>query len=259
VRPGEAARHRIGRLRAAGNPGRNAAGDPGRNAAGDPGRNAAGNPGRAAAAEAGRDAGADAGITLIEVVVAMTIMSLFMAMFTAGVVQMFRSAHGTEAVTTAQAQLNLAVLRLEREVRYASGIHAEGQVKSGDWYVEYAVKNDEGKPQCVALRLQVAARQLQRQAWPRSGAPTGAWTTLATNVDPPSGQAKPPRTGAATPFWFGKATSAVNFQQLELNLVFKAGSGTTVASKQFDITFTALNTSLDPSDPVECASERPAQ
>src|SRR4051794_16095539 len=66
-----------------------------------------------------RACAADAGVTLVEVLVAFGVMSVVMALFTAGVAQSYRVANKADAMAVARQQLHTAFLRLDRDVRYA--------------------------------------------------------------------------------------------------------------------------------------------
>lgn len=194
----------------------------------------------------------DRGVTLIEIVVAMMIMSVFMAMFTAGVVQMFHIANATESASTGQVQVNIAFLRLDKEVRYASDISTPGPSAAGaDVYVEYLMPDTgTGSNDCTELWLDVTNQQLQRRTWPQgAGLAAGVgWVPLASSISAP----------ATDPVFVRTAgVDAQPFQRLALNLVASSGSGSTATTKQFGITFTALNSSIG--DPVGaiCTEGRP--
>jgi len=188
----------------------------------------------------------DGGTTLIEVVVSMSIMSVFMAMFTVGILQMSRAVNKNEATSTAQSQLNIAFMRLDKEIRYAAGVSAPGSVDANP-YVEYLITNS-GTPVCTQLRLQVAAGQLQRRAWVQGSSPLtpSAWIPLASDVS------------SAQPFTFSAADATYSFQRLQLRLVATSGSGGTATAKQTDVTFTAMNTSLSSSSATVCTEGRSA-
>jgi len=191
----------------------------------------------------GREGG-DRGFTLVEILVSMSIMAVFMAMFTGLVVQMFRSANKSSATAAAQSQVNIAFLRLDEEIRYAAGISTPGSV-GADSYVEYLTTNT-GGPICTELRLNAASGQLQRRTWTRGVSPvtpTG-WIPLASDVT------------SAAPFTFSPADATFNFQRLRLKLVASSGSGGTAAARQLDVTFTALNTSLSTSSAADCTEGR---
>jgi prepilin-type N-terminal cleavage/methylation domain-containing protein len=171
----------------------------------------------------------DTGITLIEVVVSMSIMSVLMAVFTVGIVQMYRSANHNESLSTAQSQLNIAFLRLDKEIRYAAAVSTSGAVGS-DFYVEYLTMNANTR-RCSQLRLHAADRQLQLRTWTQ-GSPDGsatAWIPLASGVGAVSGQ----------PPFAPDPDNASRFERLELTLVATYGPRDRPTS--MSITFTALN------------------
>jgi len=192
----------------------------------------------------GLRASRDSGITLIEVVVAMSIMTVVGAMFTASVLQLFRSANSSEAASTAQSQVNIAFLRLDKEIRYAAAISTPGSV-GADSYVEFLTTYT-GTPVCTELRLHVATEQLQRRTWIQGSSPLtpSAWIPLASSVS------------STQPFTFTAADATFNFQRLRLQLVATSGSGGTATPRQSDITFTALNTSLATSSATTCTEGR---
>jgi prepilin-type N-terminal cleavage/methylation domain-containing protein len=186
----------------------------------------------------------DSGITLIEVVVSMTIMSVAMAIFTGGILQMYRVFNRSEATANAQSQINNAFLRLDKEIRYAAGISTPGAVGS-DRYVEFLTTYT-GTPVCTELRLRVAAKQLQRRTWVQGSSPLvpSAWVPLASEVS------------STQPFTFTAADATFNFQRLQLELTATSGSGGTATPKQTDVTFTALNTSLTTTSATVCTEGR---
>ncbi len=187
---------------------------------------------------------ADAGLTMIEVVVAMSIMSVLMVMFTGSMLRMFRAANHTESVSAAQSQLNTAFLRLDKEIRYASAISTPGLVGT-DPYVEYVTTNS-GAALCTELRLRVADRRLLRRSWAQGASPLvpSPWLPLASGV-----------TGTA-PFTRTAADATFPFQRLQLRLSALAGGGTTGVSRTTDVTFTALNTSLSTAGTTVCTEGR---
>jgi prepilin-type N-terminal cleavage/methylation domain-containing protein len=168
----------------------------------------------------------DDGFSLIEVVVSMTIMAIIGAIFTAGMVQVYRTVTGTDERWIAQGQVSQALMRLDREVRYASYI---GATSPGRPYVEYQMMNDVTQ-QCVQLRIASTANgsQLQRRTWTQGQTPVvpTAWARLATGVT------------SAAPFTRIDPTDTLTHQQLRL--VLTATADTT--AKQSDVTYTALNT-----------------
>jgi hypothetical protein len=188
-----------------------------------------------------RPAGDD-GMTMVDIVVSMAIMSVFLAMFTTGIVQVYRGTTKTEAISTAQSQLNQVFFRLDKEIRYVSGISDPDSV-GADTYIEYVVSNT-GTQICTELRLHLATKQLQRRSWTKGAAPLlpSAWLPIVSDVS------------ASTPFVLNEPTTSLTFQRLRLQLTATAPGGTT--SKKIDITFTALNTSLTTDSATTCIEGR---
>jgi prepilin-type N-terminal cleavage/methylation domain-containing protein len=192
----------------------------------------------------------DEGVTLIEMVVAMMLTSIFMTIFTTGVLQVFGVVDRSDSVSIVQSQLNTVFLRLDKEIRYAAGITAPGSVTGGGYtntYVEYL-----SGQRCGQLRLHVATGaatgQLQERTWPVSGSPGATWSTLATGVS------------GSPPFTFLPADATSNFQRLRLTLSASSGTGRTAASRRTDVTFTAVNSQITangaPADPSGCVQGR---
>lgn len=190
--------------------------------------------------------GGDAGVSLVEVVVAMTIMAVMMAMFTTSMLLLFSSANKNESAMIAQSQMQIAFARLEKEIRYASGI--SDTAKTGDPYVEYVAMVN-GVEMCTQLRLNTTAKQLQRRTWVWQASPVtpSAWLPLASSVTAVSG---------AAPFTFSAADPTYNFQRLRIRLMSTSGAGKTATSKQANIQFTAINTSMTTDSADICTEGR---
>jgi type II secretory pathway pseudopilin PulG len=181
--------------------------------------------------------GRDEGITLIEMVVSMSIMAIFLAMFTIGVVQMFHTANGVQANALAQSQVNTAFVKLDTELRYARWINPP-HADAGGWYVEYLTTSS-GTDRCTQLFLDVGARQLKRRDWDLGTAPPGAWNILAAGVTTsPSGGA---------PFTVpdpGPSGGPVSYQRLTLDITSAPAPGRSAGARQTRVTFSALNALL---------------
>ncbi len=176
----------------------------------------------------------DAGMTLMELVVALGLMSVVMAVITTGMVQIYSTLNRNEELSVVQAQLHTAFQRLDKEIRYAAGIRPPSQSPSpgGSWYVEYSLRSA-GVEDCVQLRFRNAQGQFQRRI--RQGAaPVGGWTTLATHV------------AAGARFTLEPAgADRYPHQQLTISLTSQARAGTSSSSRQAEYTFTALNSSIE--------------
>jgi type II secretory pathway pseudopilin PulG len=161
----------------------------------------------------------DAGFTMIDMMMAMTVMSVVMAVFTASILRMYRTATDVEARSVAQSQLGTAMQRLEREIRYAQGISSPYTI-GGNQYVDLLAIQKNIR-QCLQLR--VAGGVLAQRSWTYQASPldlTG-WSALASGVT------------SATPFAYLAPTVTLGYQQLTVAL----SAGKDANSE----TFTALN------------------
>jgi type II secretory pathway pseudopilin PulG len=179
----------------------------------------------------------DAGATLVELLAALAIMSIVLAVATSGIVRMYQTANATSARAAAQAQISTALLRLDREVRYAKGIGVPHTESTGQ-YVELLVAMP-GGDKCVQLRVTgtgaSAGGQVLQRSWTPSTTPNHNWAALATGVT------------SASPFSYVAPDDSVGFQRLGVQLTSVSGNGSARASKNSRITFTAHNTSRDTS------------
>jgi hypothetical protein len=176
----------------------------------------------------------EGGITMIEVVVALSIMSVVMAMFTGGVIAMFRVANKNDSLAGLQSQLNIVFVHLDKEIRYAQAISAPGTVGS-DYYVEYLTGTGAGAT-CVELRLDVTDAQLQRRSWPQGSTTVDApgWVPPASNVT------------ATNPFILTTPSGATLVQRLRVRLRISGGgtdpNAASYSSRRNEYVFSALNT-----------------
>ena len=194
----------------------------------------------------------DRGVTLVEVVVSMSVFGMLMAIFTTGVVSMFRSAQTNIAMATAVSQANIAFVQLDKQIRYAGAIASptDPPLSSG-YYVEYLINGETVGgglgDYCHELWYSPATQRLKGRAWQTSAAPGSTWSTYASNV-----------IITGKPFTLVPPAGAVTFQRLTLDLTAYSGSGATFTQAQTRITFTALNTNSGTQSPTTCTNRRPA-
>jgi prepilin-type N-terminal cleavage/methylation domain-containing protein len=197
----------------------------------------------------------DEGMTMIEVVVSLTLMAVLMTVFTTAVIQVYRNVNQTETLSAGQSQLNNVFLRLDKEVRYASGISQPVQVpaNSDNWYVEY-LNTSRGTETCTQLRL-TSGGLLQQRTWSRNRSPIqpSGWAALASTVDN-VGTQNPFTFTAADPKNTSGALDGSNFHRLTIRLVAFGRDNKPVTESS--ITFTALNTSLATTSVGVCTEGR---
>lgn len=203
-------------------------------------------------------AGTDSGVTLIEVLVSMTVMSIAMGIFTGGMLQTYTALQRTEAMSTAQASATTAFQRLDRELRYASQVN-EAWSSGRDYYVEYLMTNRDN-PTCVQLRSQASSSTLQRREWSQGTTPPVTWLPLVSDVVPAyplsADTAAAPAVGSVSPFVVIPADTVLLFQKLQVNLQFNVGNNNTATKRQVSVTFAALNSPPQSVVDVVCAEGR---
>jgi len=191
----------------------------------------------------------DDGVSLVEVVVAMSIMTIVGALFTAAINQIYRSTNTVESSFDAQRQIETMYVRLDQEIRYARSVSDPALVdcwpQAGTcWHVEYLLSAS-NVDTCVELRVNTVTRELQRRQWTKNVDPLTptAWTVLATDVV------------ATTPFPFTVVPAdkgsliGFRYQRLTLAMASVVGgggrgpsdSGRNGATRETNVTFTALN------------------
>ena len=188
----------------------------------------------------------DAGVTLMELMVGLSIMTIFMGMFTGAAVMMYNSTSKAEAIGETASQLSIAFSRLDKSVRYASAISQPGTGMDGNTYVEWQ-STYSGATNCTQLRLNAGTHQLQQRTWTVAGA--GIYTALTNWAPLASGLV----TGATDVFSRSVSTETMPHQQLRIYLVAQSMGRTGPTTSISDVTFTAFNSS--DSSPIDICTE----
>lgn len=198
----------------------------------------------------------DDGTSLVELIVGMTLMAIFMGMFTGAVVMMNSAMNKTQSINSTTSQLNLAFQNLDRTVRYASTISTPGIGTSGNWYVELRT-TETGTEVCTQLRVDIASQQLQLRSWNVANAVASsltAWAPISSGIS--NGTAV---SGASTqPFYLKAPLPNTLFQQLVVTLIAPSGSGASLTNSTSSFTLTALNSTVPvPAAPICQQQGRP--
>lgn len=187
---------------------------------------------------------AERGTTMVEVVVAMTIMTICGAIFTGAVVTLNRTSNQAQAITNASNQTNQAYQTLDRTVRYASGISrpavSTGVGATGAWYVELQ-DTTSGAAVCTQLRVERPGQRLQQRTWSvASPAAVSAWVPIASGLTNGAAVAGPD----TQPFWRVPETPTASRQRLKVTLVVRSGPASQPVSSTSSFTLTALNSAV---------------
>ncbi|WP_432487600.1 PulJ/GspJ family protein [Kineococcus sp. SYSU DK018] len=181
----------------------------------------------------------DGGFTLVELIVAMGIFTLVLAVFMSGVLVMYRDTNRSQAVASTSDALRKTFMTMDRQVRYAEGVNYPGLV-DGSYYVEFRSPSDGGEPAtCYQWRYDASAGTLAYRTWAATGSPGSSWVQTAAGL----------LTGlSSSPFTMLKAevtteTTKVSYtrQRLQVQLAGARAGG----AEQTSTTFVATNSSVD--------------
>ena len=126
----------------------------------------------------------DAGVTLIELMVAMALMSVFGTIFLSGIAQMYRAANRAEAMTTTQSQISIAFGRLDTQIRYATCASPICRRPAASCDYEHSTPYEAGGRTCLCNadpKCRRDHRLKQHPRWKAERHPDGTvtWTTPA--------------------------------------------------------------------------------
>ena len=194
----------------------------------------------------------DQGTSLVEILVAMTIMTICGAIFTGAVIGLNRSTGKAQAATGAATQTSQAYAALDKIVRYAATVttpaRSTGAGATGDWYVELQGTAD-GIERCTQLRLDIATQQLQKRTWVASDpSNVTAFVPIASGFTNGASAAG----SVNQPFVLPSQPASARSQQLTINLVAQAGNAPSIATARSSVTFTAVNSVLPVSAAPVC-------
>jgi type II secretory pathway pseudopilin PulG len=201
----------------------------------------------------GRRKAGDEGITLLEIMIGMSLMSVVTVVVLGGISTIYTGTTRTEQLAVARDQLSNSFRRIEREIRYANWISTPGQV-GNRWYAEYAMQN-------ACRQLIFRDGVLSLATWPLTGGTPSMAGTIATGLS---------QTGTTAPFRaylpgvqpFASASPGTGamgkdfspeFAQLRIRFTSTEGRVTL----PFDVTFTAQNTSRNTPTANNCSQGRP--
>lgn len=210
----------------------------------------------------------DAGVTMMDVMVAMGITSIAVAIATTGMVQLYDVVHTTTRVDDVYRQIGFAYQRLDQEIRYAYDISAPGAAADGNPSVEYLTRESSGSWTCNQLRL--IGDKLDVRRWPvTSAAPTGGWRVLASGLSGPTTpdpDPSPPAAVAAQVARFpdflpatlsgSAAAGASGFAQLRIRLTATSAEPKGTTRRETSMTFVAGNSTLSQHDSRVCSTGR---
>jgi Tfp pilus assembly protein PilV len=164
---------------------------------------------RFAVARCDRD---DAGMSLIETMVGILVLTVLLGIASAAIMQMGRYVGTAQSVGDSSTEVRKAFTLMDRQVRYADAINSPTAIGTGAtarWYVEFRSTADgdgDANPTCAQWRLDAAADRLEYRSWEVvNGAAVPAsptWAVAARNI------ANDPTNATELPFGWASAGQA---------------------------------------------------
>ena len=175
------------------------------------------------------------GFTLVELLVAMTILTIFFAIFSTLIVKVFDTTQRQQRRSTASDIGRNVVQVLDRQVRYASAVMVPYALSDGTQRVEWQVASATGAPTCYQWQL-TPTGFLQWRTW-RPAPSTGytnlkPWSTAGYDIS---------RSNGKDVFSLSDGASTSSQFRQQLTVRFKAGAGNGKDGSPTLVTFTALN------------------
>lgn len=185
----------------------------------------------------------EAGFSLVELMVAMMVFSIFLAIVVSSVIAIASASTRVQIASRSSSGVLVVFQNLDRQIRYANAVNFPGAgTTTGSRYVEFRVGADSdpsGVATCYQWRYWPTTKSIQSRQWSEASAPGAIWATKVLNVLDPGGATYPFKLTPA-------AEGGLATQQLQLTI----SSGTaTAAGAAISSTFVARNSStLSPSN-----------
>jgi type II secretory pathway pseudopilin PulG len=185
----------------------------------------------------------------VEILVGISIMSIFMVIFTASMYGMFGTAARVQAVAETSNEASGAFMQLDREVRYASAISTPAFTTNA-WHVEFLTTVTSrtsttvtSSSQCTQLAVMPPAGTatygvLEQRTWAVGDAHPSSWAPLTGGVTNYSSSSAPFPTTTS----IAGGNASTDYQQLTVRLLV-ASKNSNYSPTTSTYTFTALNSS----------------
>ena len=179
----------------------------------------------------------ESGFSLMELIVAMGIFTIFIAIFLGAVVSLARGTSQARITAESTSGVLTVFQNLDRQIRYSDAINYPGVGPSGYRYIEFrtpASSTVENVTKCTQWRFMPDKGRIESRSWPDGLATTATpWATKLTNVI----------TVAGVNYPFG-LTPATDVRKQTFLLTINAGTAGTAGGTDIATKFIARNSSL---------------
>jgi hypothetical protein len=216
----------------------------------------------------------DQGFSLIDVIVATSIMAVIMVIVTGAIIEVYSDVNRTDGLSAARDQIGNSFSRLDKDFRYATWVSTPGQVGNA-WYLEYMVayipSSASPSPSPSSTSAAVTSTKCEQLAF-RNGVLTRAeWSPGTTPGTPTTIATDLAQTGATAPFTvytpgtrpYSLAPSpnvngvgrTYEHEHSQIRLRFSGHVGK--VDLPLDVQFTAANTDRNTPAANDCSNGRP--
>jgi prepilin-type N-terminal cleavage/methylation domain-containing protein len=184
------------------------------------------------------------GFTIVELMVAMMVFSIFLAIITTSVLALTRASSRIQVAAVSTNQELAVFQRFDRAIRYSDGINGQGTGPLGYTYIEFRTPSDStpsGLTMCTQWRYDPAKANVASRTWQDGNysATLSAWNVQLNNVANDG--------GANYPFkYIAPDSNGRNLQEMTLTL--DAGN-VVVKGAAISTTFVARNSAVTPDNP----------
>jgi prepilin-type N-terminal cleavage/methylation domain-containing protein len=184
----------------------------------------------------------DSGFTLLELIVAVLVFSIFTGMILATVIALAKGATRAQVVSESTAGVLVVFGQLDRQARYADSINYPGVGAGSDSrYIEFRTPGSSlqsGVPLCTQWRFTPSLGRIEQRQWnDLVGSVKTPWTTKLNYVIDQG--------GVDYPFGMSPAGVAVGSAQQQLVVRIKAGNDALNSGAEITTTYVARNSSFN--------------
>jgi len=194
----------------------------------------------------------ESGFSLLELIIAVGIFTIFIAMFIAAVVSLSRGTVRARLTTETASSISVVFQNIDRQVRYADSINFPGLGPSGARYIEFrtpASSTKENVTRCTQWRYVPSTGRIESRQWSDvAGAVRPAWSTKLSNVIAVSGTNYPFEMVPASQAGTSKQQLVFSIEAGNPSALDKSGSAVTTrfVARNSSITSTSNSDSMLP-------------
>jgi prepilin-type N-terminal cleavage/methylation domain-containing protein len=187
---------------------------------------------------AGEQGTEQSGYTLIELLIAIGIFSVVLAVAGAGLISMTQATRKVTNIGDAGAQIDRSIKLMGRQIPFAQDINIPAATAS-DAYMSYDLVDKNGALQCYQWHLITSTDLLQYATWTSGSTAAKSWITMSTGIiNSPTTQA---------PFAFPSPNtvgSTFTHQRVLIDLLSSKG-GNPAGTSEVKATYVGANTSIN--------------